>query len=180
MDAMQCPSCGSPDVIRVTENEYLCDHCGTRLLQSNNQSSLRISGVRCPKCSFKNEPEDHFCGKCGANLIKYCISCGAKASIERKFCAECGKYDFSEKELQSVILRPGSWKAYNKFEVIKALRETYGAGVFEAKQVAERDSVIASGISYEEALALKQKFEAFGATIEIRAGILPLDSYLKQ
>jgi ribosomal protein L7/L12 len=177
---MLCSSCGSPDVIRITENEYLCDHCGTRLFQTDKHSSLRISGVRCPKCGFNNKPEDHFCEKCGTNLCKYCTSCGAETPIDRKFCATCGKRDFSEHELQSVILRPGSWKAYDKFEVIKALRVMYGVGVFEAKQVAERDSVIASGVLNEEALALKERFEAFGATVEIRVGILPLDSYLKQ
>lgn len=179
MKTLQCPACGSPDIVAFGEGEYRCDHCGTFLLREGDQTELVVSGTVCPDCGLSNKRGDKYCANCGKNLTKYCITCGTEAPLERRYCAECGERGFSDQPLQSVILRPGFYKQYNKLGVIKTLRDLYGVGVFEAKQVAERDSVIASGIVIEEALKMKEKYEAFGAVVELKDEILPLDGYLK-
>lgn len=47
--------------------------------------------VVCPKCSYKNDKTDKFCGGCGEKLDqkKHC-SCGTEIKFEDKFCSKCG------------------------------------------------------------------------------------------
>jgi len=48
--------------------------------------------VVCPKCQYKNDPTDKFCGGCGEKLEqkKHCTNCGAELKETDKFCAACG------------------------------------------------------------------------------------------
>lgn len=56
-----------------------------------------------------------------------------------------------------------------KIEIIKLYREISGLGLMEAKAAVEKSPcTIKEGIKPEEAAELKKKFEAAGATIEIK------------
>src|SRR5918996_593122 len=46
--------------------------------------------VACPRCGRENEPEDRFCGACGAQLELTCPSCGASNPAGSSFCSACG------------------------------------------------------------------------------------------
>ena len=46
--------------------------------------------VACPRCGRENEPEDRFCGACGAQLELTCASCGAPNPSGSSFCRSCG------------------------------------------------------------------------------------------
>lgn len=48
--------------------------------------------VVCPKCQYKNDRTDKFCGGCGEKLElkKYCAKCGEEVKAKNKFCASCG------------------------------------------------------------------------------------------
>ena len=57
----------------------------------------------------------------------------------------------------------------NKIAVIKAVREATGLGLAEAKAVVDgAPKTVKEGISKEDADALKEKFEAAGAKVEIK------------
>ena len=57
----------------------------------------------------------------------------------------------------------------SKVAVIKLVREITGLGLLEAKQAVDKvPAVIKENISPEEAAELKEKFEAAGATVEIK------------
>lgn len=51
------------------------------------------SGFPCPKCGKLLDPNDLFCGNCGARLSKdrTCGNCGAKAKPVDTFCRKCGE-----------------------------------------------------------------------------------------
>ena len=180
MEALKCPSCGSPDIIKGAELEYQCINCGTKSKLSNDQSYLDISTITCPDCGFTNKSDARFCGDCGKKLIKYCINCGMETLLDTKFCTNCGKDAFSSDGYKSVILKPGERGQYNKFEVIKCLRNDFGLGLVEAKSISENTTVIASLIRNPEAIELKNRYEQHGAIIEIKDINLPVDPYLKK
>lgn len=57
----------------------------------------------------------------------------------------------------------------NKIAVIKAVREATGLGLAEAKAVVDgAPKTVKEGVSKEDAEALKEKFEAAGAKVEIK------------
>lgn len=57
----------------------------------------------------------------------------------------------------------------NKIAVIKAVREATGLGLAEAKAVVDgAPKTVKEGISKEDAEAIKEKFEAAGAKVEIK------------
>jgi len=57
----------------------------------------------------------------------------------------------------------------NKIAVIKAVREATGLGLAEAKAVVDgAPKPVKEGVSKEDAEALKEKFEAAGAKVEIK------------
>ena len=51
-----------------------------------------LKNVVCPKCQYKNDATDKFCGGCGEKLEqkKHCTNCGAGLKATDKFCASCG------------------------------------------------------------------------------------------
>lgn len=48
--------------------------------------------VVCPKCQYKNDATDKFCGGCGEKLeqTNHCTNCGAEVKAIDKFCSSCG------------------------------------------------------------------------------------------
>ena len=56
----------------------------------------------------------------------------------------------------------------NKIAVIKVVREATGLGLVEAKNLTEAGGAIKEGVKKEEAEELKAKFEAAGATVELK------------
>ena len=57
----------------------------------------------------------------------------------------------------------------NKIAVIKAVREATGLGLAEAKAVVDgAPKTVKEGVSKEDAEAIKEKFEAAGAKVEIK------------
>lgn len=48
--------------------------------------------VVCPKCQYKNDATDKFCGGCGEKLeqTNHCTNCGAEVKATDKFCSSCG------------------------------------------------------------------------------------------
>jgi len=57
----------------------------------------------------------------------------------------------------------------NKIAVIKAVREATGLGLAEAKALVDgAPKTVKEGVSKEDAEALKEKFEAAGAKVEIK------------
>lgn len=45
METIQCPSCGSHDVVLVSPPRYRCSHCGTRFNLSQAQPSYKFVDV---------------------------------------------------------------------------------------------------------------------------------------
>ncbi len=54
------------------------------------QVEVLPAGV-CPLCRQPVEPDDRFCGECGALLSRFCRACGAQADPDGKYCAVCGR-----------------------------------------------------------------------------------------
>ena len=46
--------------------------------------------MRCATCNCENDPNDSFCGECGAPLIRYCGNCDAELKPGKNFCTKCG------------------------------------------------------------------------------------------
>lgn len=44
----------------------------------------------CPLCRQAVEPEDRFCGECGAMLSRFCRACGAQRDSGATMCVRCG------------------------------------------------------------------------------------------
>lgn len=56
----------------------------------------------------------------------------------------------------------------NKLAVIKIVREITGLGLKEAKDIADNGGVVKENASTDEANELKAKFEAAGASVELK------------
>jgi ribosomal protein L7/L12 len=64
----------------------------------------------------------------------------------------------------------------SKINVIKAVRETTGLGLKEAKEVAdEAPKIVKEAVSSYEAEAIRQKFSEVGATVEIQGAPAPAE-----
>lgn len=167
MESLTCPSCGSPNLVKINTIEYKCENCNTSSKLSNDKSYLvLLNGYPCPNCGAVNQSDVRFCSDCGTKLVKICISCGVETQIDRKFCPNCGNSNFDLVGYKDVILKPGG-QNYQKIEVIKLLRKMTPLGLVEAKEMVENVTVIASHVSIDEANKLKAQFEQFGAIIEI-------------
>jgi RNA polymerase subunit RPABC4/transcription elongation factor Spt4 len=96
MEALKCPSCGSPQLTKVDANEYMCLNCHTRSRMSQDQPFLvLLQGWPCPSCGFTNDSGSIYCKECGGKLVKYCENCGNGVDSDASFCPKCGKKSFS-------------------------------------------------------------------------------------
>ena len=90
----------------------------------------------------------------------------AAAAVAVAAPAAGGAAAAEEKTEFDVILKDAGAE---KIKVIKAVREITGLGLAEAKAVVDgAPKAIKEGISKEDADALKEKFEAAGAKVEIK------------
>jgi large subunit ribosomal protein L7/L12 len=55
-----------------------------------------------------------------------------------------------------------------KIEVIKAIREITSLGLKEAKEMAENNQVVKTGVSKEEATSIQKKLEEAGAKVKVK------------
>jgi large subunit ribosomal protein L7/L12 len=55
-----------------------------------------------------------------------------------------------------------------KIEVIKAIREITSLGLKEAKEMAENNQVVKTGVSKDEAAAIAKKLEEAGAKVKVK------------
>ncbi len=46
--------------------------------------------MQCPKCTYKNEPDNQYCGNCGAKLVRICPGCAKENPSDHRFCGKCG------------------------------------------------------------------------------------------
>ena len=70
-----------------------------------------------------------------------------------------------QSEFDVILTSPGG----SKIAVIKELRTITGAGLKEAKEMAETaDAVVKAGASKEEAEEIKTKLEAAGASVTVK------------
>lgn len=80
--------------------------------------------------------------------------------------AAAGPVEEEKTEFDVILKELGS---ANKVKVIKVVREATGLGLVEAKAVVDgAPKAIKEGISKDDAEALKAKFEAEGAVVEIK------------
>ncbi len=65
---MFCPHCGSNTV----DAHGICQECGKETFDSSTDLEIQAisvgAGGNCPKCGAPLEPEELFCGQCGARL----------------------------------------------------------------------------------------------------------------
>ena len=59
--------------------------------------------AECASCSFENRPGALFCGSCGVQLGRACVSCGEVVALGLPFCTACGAA-FEPGEAQPPIL----------------------------------------------------------------------------
>lgn len=99
----------------------------------------------------------------------YCYKCGAQNEEIARFCRACGTQlktnSFTSNPYKKVILVNCG---RNKLNVIKEIRMLTGAGLADAKNLAEwTPAVLKDGISEAEAQQIKSAFTAIGAVVEI-------------
>ena len=46
--------------------------------------------MQCPKCAYRNDPENHYCGNCGSKLVRICPGCKNNNPPDHIFCGKCG------------------------------------------------------------------------------------------
>ena len=173
MEAIKCPSCGNPDIQKISITEYVCKSCNTHSKLSNDSTQLVIlTGYPCPECGSSNESGIKFCGNCGAKLTKFCRACNSEIQVDKKFCTNCGKSDFSPSISYRVVIHPVPEKMSTRVETIKIIRIFCNLGLVAAKNLSDNGGILASNLSYDKAVELKEKFnkmEKLGVKVEIKS-----------
>jgi len=164
MESLKCPSCGSPLLTKIDNNEYKCQNCSTAAVLSNDQKYLVIQqGYPCPSCNFINESGVKFCGNCGGFLVKYCKNCSNEVRLEIKFCSKCGESSFESSIVNIVLKRV---RPQNRISVATELRQMLGLDVKEAYRCTESPTVIYKNLGHSDAMVIKARLEKAGAQIE--------------
>ena len=97
-------------------------------------------------------------------MLVACRECGASVSSEAPYCPRCGVPGPSHK-LVVVLTSAGP----NKVNTLKAVREVMGLGLQEAVNFVDSlPQVLVAAADEAMATAVRTKFEACGATVEIR------------
>lgn len=97
IDTLSCPKCGGCDYNRIDSNKILCNYCGTISIVSEDKSTLKADGWKCPSCGFINSINSKFCGKCGNRITKTCPKCGKDVEHHLRHCTNCG-YEYMQGE----------------------------------------------------------------------------------
>lgn len=97
---------------------------------------------------------------------KFGVSAAAPVAVAAAVAGAGAAEAAEEKDEFDVVLSNVGAK---KIQVIKALREVTSLGLKEAKDVVDSaPKPIKEGVTKDEAAELKKKFEAVGATVEIK------------
>jgi class 3 adenylate cyclase len=107
----------------------------------------------CGRCGHENDPEQRFCGSCGAALFVSCPSCGAENPSSHAFCGRCGS------ELARVQ-RTGSGEERRVVTVVFADLVGFTS---RAEQLDPED---VRGILSSYYARLREELEQFGGTVE--------------
>lgn len=162
---MQCPSCGSPDLIQGEDQVFTCANCKTSIKITNDARLLVfLNGGQC-ECGFFNQPDARFCGNCGKKLVKYCQNCQKDAPLATKFCPNCGKTIFVDHAFADVVLV--SVPKRRQVDVIRMMRDVVELGLAEAKAMTESRSVFLRKTPLKEAQQIKARLEALGVVVEL-------------
>ena len=95
--------------------------------------------------------EEHF-GVTAAAPVAVAVAGGEAAAAEEKT------------EFDVILTSAGA----NKIAVIKEVRGITGLGLKEAKELVDNGGKLKEGVAKEEAEAIKEKFTAAGATVEVK------------
>ena len=97
---------------------------------------------------------------------KWGVSAAAPVAVAAGAPAAGAAADVEEQTEFEVVLKEVGGK---KINVIKAVREVTSLGLKEAKEVVDgAPKTVKEGVTKEEAEEIKKKFEAEGATVEIK------------
>lgn len=100
-----------------------------------------------------------------ANVAKYFEEkYGISAAAAAPAAAAAVEEEEEKKSAYNVVLKDCG---ANKIKVIKLIREITGAGLGDAKGMAEKGGVIKEAVKTEEAEEMKKKFEEVGAKAEL-------------
>ena len=84
--ALNCPNCGAS----IPDTSKACDHCGSRVILSDDRQKFVLAGTICPKCGLNNKDQNRFCSKCGDKLFKECPKCHREIGLDSLHCPFCG------------------------------------------------------------------------------------------
>ena len=80
-----------PQLQRPLDNDSnTCEYCGARVEISEHGTKVVLAGVPCPECGLENDPDQRFCGSCGAALVEICPRCGEANRLGFRYCGACG------------------------------------------------------------------------------------------
>ena len=109
---------------------------------------------QCPQCRVENEPDQRYCGSCGAHLALICLVCGETSPLEFKFCGKCG----TEFKLGSFPQGIGEER-----RVVTVLFADLVGFTARAEQLDPEDVRALLGSFYAR---LRAEIESFGGTVE--------------
>ena len=97
---------------------------------------------------------------------KFGVSAAAAVSVAAPAAAGAGAAKAEEKTEFTVVLAAAG---DNKVNVIKAVREVTSLGLKEAKDLVDgAPKTVKEGVTKDDAEAMKKKFEAVGAKVEVK------------
>lgn len=85
--ALSCPNCGAS----IPDTSKACEHCGSRVILSDDRQKFVLAGTLCPKCGFDNKEQHRFCSKCGEKLFRECPKCHKEIGLDSIHCSACGE-----------------------------------------------------------------------------------------
>jgi len=76
VNVLECPNCGSTDLVEIKRNKHRCTYCATVLTEKNQAVVVPSAKKKCPRCGFANERGDRYCNDCGKPLVRIATSIG--------------------------------------------------------------------------------------------------------
>jgi predicted amidophosphoribosyltransferase len=137
--SLKCPNCGGAQLEAVGENEWLCWHCGGKVVLVLGQ---------CPYCGFVNEAGIGFCANCGEDIAWECAVCRKANPAGAKFCQGCGRdLDQAARIVKERLRTTAEW------------RERRLVGVRETREREELDSRRRMAVFWEKERARQEAIQ---------------------